>query len=79
MTSAWCRASGNGFTLDVSGYYKDVKNLIQQANFIDDRAGYQVSSYFNLDYANVRGFRVALAGGRAAHRLDELPVQLRDG
>jgi outer membrane receptor protein involved in Fe transport len=30
---------GNGFTLDVSGYYKDVNNLIQQANFIDDRAG----------------------------------------
>lgn len=51
---------GEGFTLDVSGYYKDVKNLIQQANFIDERAGYQVSSYFNLDYADIRGFRVAL-------------------
>jgi outer membrane receptor protein involved in Fe transport len=55
------QALGNGFTLDVSGYYKDVNNLIQQANFVDDRAGYQVSSYFNLDYANVRGFRLALA------------------
>jgi outer membrane receptor protein involved in Fe transport len=53
-------ALGAGFTLDVSGYYKDVNNLIQQAHFIDDRAGYQVSSYFNLDYANIRGFRVAL-------------------
>lgn len=52
---------GDGFTLDISGYYKDVKNLIQQANFIDDRAGYQVSSYFNLDYADIRGFRVALS------------------
>jgi outer membrane receptor protein involved in Fe transport len=52
---------GDGFTLDVSGYYKDVKNLIQQAHFIDDRAGYQVSSYFNLDYADIRGFRVALS------------------
>jgi len=52
---------GNGFTLDVSGYYKDVNNLIQQAQFIDDRAGYQVTSYFNLDYANVRGFRLALS------------------
>ena len=51
---------GAGFTLDVSGYYKDVKNLIQQAQFIDDRAGYQVSSFFNLDYADVRGFRIAL-------------------
>jgi outer membrane receptor protein involved in Fe transport len=54
------QALGEGFTLDVSGYYKDVKNLIQQANFIDDRAGYQVSSYFNLDYADIRGFRIAL-------------------
>ncbi|TFG95877.1 MAG: TonB-dependent receptor, partial [Calditrichales bacterium] len=51
---------GDGFTLDVSGYYKDVKNLIQRSNFIDDRAGYQVSSYFNLDYADIRGFRVSL-------------------
>lgn len=51
---------GEGFTLDVSGYYKDVKNLIQQADFIDERAGYQVSSYFNLDYADIRGFRVTL-------------------
>lgn len=51
---------GEGFTLDVSGYYKDVKNLIQQSNFIDERAGYQVSSYFNLDYADIRGFRITL-------------------
>ncbi len=59
---------GAGFTLDVSGYYKDVKNLIQQANFIDDRAGYQVSSYFNTDYADIRGFRVALNKRRGALR-----------
>ena len=57
---------GEGFTLDVSGYYKDVKNLIQQSNFIDDRAGYQVSSYFNLDYADIRGFRIALSKRRGA-------------
>lgn len=54
------QALGVGFTLDVSGYYKDVKNLLQQANFTDDRAGNLVSSYFNLDYADIRGFRVAL-------------------
>ncbi|MCB0261050.1 MAG: TonB-dependent receptor, partial [Calditrichaeota bacterium] len=54
------RALGEGFTLDVSGYYKDVKNLIQQSDFIDERAGYLVSSYFNLDYADIRGFRVIL-------------------
>ncbi|WP_243663568.1 TonB-dependent receptor domain-containing protein [Rhodothermus marinus] len=35
------QALGGGLTLDVSGYYKDVKNLVQQADFIDDRAGYQ--------------------------------------
>jgi outer membrane receptor protein involved in Fe transport len=60
------QALGEGFTLDVSGYYKDVKNLIQQANFIDDRAGYQVSSYFNMDYADIRGFRIALNKRRGA-------------
>jgi outer membrane receptor protein involved in Fe transport len=54
------QALGEGFTLDVSGYYKDVKNLIQQADFIDERAGYLVSSYFNLDYADIRGFRIML-------------------
>lgn len=57
---------GEGFTLDVSGYYKDVKNLIQQADFFDERAGYVVSSYFNLDYADIRGFRVMLNKRRGA-------------
>ncbi|MDZ7262292.1 MAG: TonB-dependent receptor [candidate division KSB1 bacterium] len=60
------QALGEGFTLDVSGYYKDVKNLVQQANFIDERAGYQVSSYFNLDYADIRGFRIMLNKRRGA-------------
>ncbi len=60
------QALGQGFTLDISGYYKDVKNLIQQSNFIDERAGYQVSSYFNLDYADIRGFRIALNKRRGA-------------
>ncbi len=54
------QALGEGFTLDISGYYKDVKNLIQQSDFIDERAGYLVSSYFNLDYADIRGFRLVL-------------------
>ncbi|GAB4374906.1 MAG: hypothetical protein Kow0042_19870 [Calditrichia bacterium] len=57
---------GEGFTLDVSGYYKDVKNLIQRSDFVDQRAGYQVSSYFNLDYADIRGFRVMLNKRRGA-------------
>jgi outer membrane receptor protein involved in Fe transport len=58
------QALGEGFTLDVSGYYKDVKNLLQQANFTDDRAGNLVSSYFNLDYADIRGFRLSLTKRR---------------
>jgi len=57
---------GNGFTLDVSGYYKDVKHLVEQANFVDQRAGYTVSSYFNLDYADIRGFRIMLSKRRGA-------------
>lgn len=57
---------GEGFTLDVSGYYKDVKNLLEQANFVDARTGQQVSSYFNRDYADIRGFRVAFSKRRGA-------------
>lgn len=57
---------GDGFTLDISGYYKDVKNLLQQANFTDDRTGQQVSSFFNTDYADIRGFRLALSKRRGS-------------
>jgi len=57
---------GEGFTLDVSGYYKDVKNLLEQANFTNDITPEQVSSYFNRDYADIRGFRVALAKRRGS-------------
>jgi outer membrane receptor protein involved in Fe transport len=53
---------GNGFTLDVSGYYKDVKNLIEQATFIAGNFSY--STYFNRDYADIRGFRLALSKRR---------------
>jgi hypothetical protein len=51
---------GEGFTLDVSGYYKDVKDLLGSAAYADLRTGLQDSSYFNIDYADIRGFRVAL-------------------
>jgi outer membrane receptor protein involved in Fe transport len=57
---------GDGYTIDVSGYYKDVKNLIQQSDFVDERAGYLVSSYFNLDYADIRGFRIMLKKKKGA-------------
>ncbi|MDI6804559.1 MAG: TonB-dependent receptor, partial [Bacteroidota bacterium] len=52
---------GEGFTLDVSGYYKDVKNLVQMATFTSDLS---YETYFNRDYADIRGFRVAFTKRR---------------
>jgi outer membrane receptor protein involved in Fe transport len=49
-----------GFTLDISGYYKDVKDLIQQAFYFDQDGNYY-SSFANRDYADIRGFKVGLA------------------
>lgn len=56
---------GEGFTLDVSGYYKDVKNLLQQATYVTTE-GTSYSTYFNRDYADIRGFRVAVTKRRGA-------------
>jgi hypothetical protein len=57
---------GQGFTLDVSGYYRDIKDLIEQAVFTNLSSGTSYSSYFNRDYADVRGFRVQLSNRRGA-------------
>lgn len=57
---------GEGFTLDVSGYYKDAKDLIEQAVFNDEKSGTSYYSWFNRDYADIRGFRVALTKRRGA-------------
>lgn len=54
---------GEGLTLDVSGYYKDVKNLVELAEFTA-RNGLTYSSYYNRDNADIRGFRIALAKRR---------------
>jgi outer membrane receptor protein involved in Fe transport len=48
-----------GFTLDVSGYYKDVKNLVEAAEFTSN-TGLTYTSYYNRDNADIRGFRIAL-------------------
>jgi len=53
-----------GVTLDVSGYYKDIKDLIEQAVFTNLSTGTTYFSYFNRDYADVRGFRIMLAKRR---------------
>lgn len=57
------QALGEGFTLDVSGYYKDVKNLIELTNYVDNQ-GIKYSTYTNRDYADIRGFRVTLSKRR---------------
>ena len=48
-----------GFTLDISGYYKDVKNLIQRVVYIDSNDNLY-ESLGNRDYANIRGFSLRL-------------------
>jgi outer membrane receptor protein involved in Fe transport len=50
---------GEGFTFDVSGYYKDVKNLIQRAYYVDSKQALY-STFVNRDYADIRGFRIAV-------------------
>jgi outer membrane receptor protein involved in Fe transport len=51
---------GEGFTLDVSGYYKNVQDLVQQAIFAGPNGTNSYSTYINRDYADIRGFRIAL-------------------
>lgn len=56
-----------GFALDLSGYYKDVRNLVQLALFSEGvEIPYQ--SYINRDYADIRGFRISLQRRRGAIR-----------
>lgn len=50
---------GEGFTLDVSGYYKDVRDLVEMVNFVNLKS-LAFSTYVNRDYADIRGFRIAL-------------------
>ncbi|MGA3287310.1 MAG: TonB-dependent receptor [Bacteroidota bacterium] len=51
---------GEGLTLDVSGYYKNVKDLIQQATFGTASGSLAYTTWINRDYANIRGFRLIL-------------------
>jgi hypothetical protein len=50
---------GEGFTVDVSGYYKDVRDLLQQAIYSSKQGNYV--TYMNRDYADIRGFRIGFA------------------
>jgi hypothetical protein len=53
------QALGEGFTLDMSGYYKDVRDLLQQAIYSSKQGNYV--TYINRDYADIRGFRAGFA------------------
>ena len=48
-----------GIALDVSGYYKDVRNLVQLA-FFSEGVDIPYQTYVNRDYADIRGFRISL-------------------
>ena len=52
-----------GFTLDISGYYKNVNDLIRRVQFNVSGFASQGQSYYsytNYDYADIRGFHVSL-------------------
>ena len=61
------RSLGSGFQLDVSAYYKDVKDLIQNA-FYQTKGGISYRTYVNLDYADIKGFHVSLERQRGRVR-----------
>ena len=50
---------GKGFTIDASGYYKDVSNLLQLAIF-SDVSGTAYQTFVNRDYADIRGINLSL-------------------
>jgi outer membrane receptor protein involved in Fe transport len=57
------QALAEGFTLDLSGYYKNVTDLVRRvqyniSGFISSGQSYY--SYVNYDYADIRGFHVSL-------------------
>jgi outer membrane receptor protein involved in Fe transport len=61
-TSAWdvgiVQALPAGFRIDLSAYYKDVNNLIEQADYVNLNDGLTYTNYANKDYANIKGFNI---------------------
>jgi len=53
------RSFAGGFQLDVSAYYKDVKDLVESA-FYKTEGGESYRTYINRDYADIKGFHVNL-------------------
>lgn len=55
----WVKGLPFGMRLDVSAYYKDVKDLVETAYYYDEQqAVYR--TYMNRDYADIKGFHVSL-------------------
>jgi len=61
---------GEGFTFDASGYYKNVKDQVEEAIYYYDYSytpegvpipGPTYTTYINRDYADIRGFRLAVS------------------
>lgn len=48
-----------GFRLDVSAYYKDVKDLVESAYYEDSKKEVY-RTYINRDYADIKGFHLSL-------------------
>jgi outer membrane receptor protein involved in Fe transport len=56
------QALGEGFTIDASGYYKNVNDLVRQVTFVSSKQNY--STYINYDYADIRGAHVSVTKRR---------------
>jgi outer membrane receptor protein involved in Fe transport len=67
-TSAWdvgiVQALPQGFRIDVSAYYKDVNNLVEQADYVNLSDGLTYTNYANKDYANIKGFNINIEKSR---------------
>jgi len=64
-TSAWdigiVHALPGGFRIDLSAYYKDVSDLIEQAIYQDLQTGASsFTNYTNIDYATIKGFVISI-------------------
>lgn len=54
-------ATFEGFKLDVSAYYKDIKDLVENAIY-KSKSGTEYQTFENRDYSDVKGFFITLEG-----------------
>ncbi|NOZ75682.1 MAG: TonB-dependent receptor [FCB group bacterium] len=50
-----------GFSLDITGYYRDVRNWVSTGIPVDMGGGASYFTYVNKDYSNVRGLTLSLS------------------